>query len=54
MEEIEHADKSEVRHYYVMWCQPCGTAGLDSLDCCEKLKKEIGWVEATETTGTQG
>lgn len=44
----------ETKHYYVMWCADCGTAGVDSLECCDLPKKEIGWVEATETTGTQG
>lgn len=52
MEENERS--SEVRHFYVMWCPECITAGVDSLECCDGPKKEIGWVAATETKGTQG
>jgi hypothetical protein len=47
-------DQEEVKYFYIMWCLDCQKAGLDSLECCDKPKREMGWAAQTESTDTQG
>jgi hypothetical protein len=48
MSDQPNSPDAKINLYYVMWCNPCQTAGVDALECCELEKKEIGWFAAID------